>query len=129
MAVNGEIYNHKELIASVQQSGLKSGVGFEPRTGSDCEALLALYERDGLDFLSKNEVCGMYACCIYDKRTDSFVLARDHVGMIPLYYGRGSTTEVAKVLQTSMRKIILHESSRFLCTYSAEFFYVVSGRL
>ena len=95
MAVNGEIYNHKELIASVQQSGLKSGVGFEPRTGSDCEALLALYERDGLDFLSKNEVCGMYACCIYDKRTDSFVLARDHVGMIPLYYGRG-TTEVAK---------------------------------
>ena len=51
MAVNGEIYNHKELIASVQQSALKSG--FEPRTGSDCEALLALYERDGLDFLTK----------------------------------------------------------------------------
>ena len=113
MAVNGEIYNHKELIASVQQSGLKSGVGFEPRTGSDCEALLALYERDGLDFLSKNEVCGMYACCIYDKRTDSFVLARDHVGMIPLYYGRGSA-DVA--LQTSMRKIILHESTRSLYT-------------
>ena len=44
---------------------------------------------DGLDFLTKNEVCGMFACAIYDQRTDSFVVARDHIGMIPLYYGRG----------------------------------------
>jgi len=81
MAVNGEIYNHKELIAETPD--------FVPRTGSDCEALIGLYEKDGLDFLTKNEVCGMFACAIYDQRTDSFVVARDHIGMIPLYYGRG----------------------------------------
>ncbi len=84
LVVNGEIYNHHELERALGPNG-----DHELRTKGDCECLLHLYEKDGVDFLRKNEVCGMYAITILDQRTNHFVIARDPVGIIPLYYGRG----------------------------------------
>jgi len=81
LAVNGEIYNHKELLKSEQldETALK--------TGSDCEPLLLLYEKYGKDLFKKVQVNGMYGVVILDERTGDFIIARDPVGIIPLYYG------------------------------------------
>lgn len=61
-------------------------------TGSDCEAIIPLYMKKGQDFL--NDLKGMFAFFIYDKRDDSFFVARDHVGIIPLYIGWGDDGSV-----------------------------------
>lgn len=106
LGVNGEIYNHQALEeaffgASSEELKLRRNLQNSlsapprkeddhcPRTGSDCEILLHQYKRDGKAFLDKNEVCGMFACVLLDERTGHFVVARDAVGIIPLYYGRG----------------------------------------
>lgn len=60
---------------------------FQPLTGSDCESIIPLYLEKGEDFL--NDLRGMFAFIIYDKRNDSFFAARDHIGIIPLYIGWG----------------------------------------
>ena len=64
----------------------------QPLTGSDCEAIIPLYLKKGQDCL--NELRGMFAFFIYDKRDDSFFVARDHVGIIPLYIGWGDDGSV-----------------------------------
>lgn len=66
----------------------------QPLTGSDCEAIIPLYLKKGPsnDFL--NELRGMFAFFIYDKRDDSFFVARDHVGIVPLYIGWGDDGSV-----------------------------------
>ena len=79
LAVNGEIYNHKEL-----EAGLTGGYAF--RTGSDCEVILALYAERGDDFL--DDLRGMFAFVLYDGERDRWLVARDHLGIIPLYWGR-----------------------------------------
>ncbi|NVK24519.1 MAG: asparagine synthase (glutamine-hydrolyzing), partial [Gammaproteobacteria bacterium] len=78
LAVNGEIYNHKELQADLD-------IDFEFQTKSDCEVILALYEQDGLNFIDKLK--GMFAFILYDETDGSYLIARDHMGIIPLYYG------------------------------------------
>ncbi|MFF2775538.1 asparagine synthase (glutamine-hydrolyzing) [Streptomyces sp. NPDC058052] len=79
LIANGEIYNHKELAAS-----LPSDVKL--KTGSDCEVLLYLYRRHGLDFL--RDVRGMFAVILWDRAAGQLVLARDRFGIKPLYYHR-----------------------------------------
>jgi asparagine synthase (glutamine-hydrolysing) len=79
LAVNGEIYNHRELRASLQQP-------FEFATDSDCEVILALYQEKGADFL--DELNGIFAFVLYDAERDRYIIARDHMGIIPLYMGR-----------------------------------------
>lgn len=80
LAVNGEIYNHKALRAE-----MKSKPNF--LTNSDCEVILHLYrERANLDFL--NELNGIFAFVLVDETKDKFIVARDHMGIIPLYMGR-----------------------------------------
>ncbi len=79
LAVNGEIYNHKELEA--QLSG-----GYAFQTGSDCEVILALYAEHGSTFLDR--LRGMFAFVLYDQDQDRWLIARDHMGIIPLYFGR-----------------------------------------
>ncbi|MFD9004290.1 asparagine synthase (glutamine-hydrolyzing) [Streptomyces sp. NPDC059582] len=79
LIANGEIYNHRELAA-----GLPSGTRM--RTGSDCEVLLHLYRRHGLDFL--RDVRGMFAVILWDRARRQLVLARDRFGIKPLYYHR-----------------------------------------
>ncbi|CAN0315543.1 unnamed protein product [Ectocarpus sp. 6 AP-2014] len=81
LSANGEIYNYQELLSDE-----------EPLTGSDCESIIPLYMKKGADFL--NDLRGMFAFFIYDKRDDSFFVARDHVGIIPLYIGWGDDGSV-----------------------------------
>ncbi|HEU4559906.1 MAG TPA: asparagine synthase B [Longimicrobium sp.] len=79
LAVNGEIYNHRELRASLQQP-------FEFATDSDCEIILALYREHGADFLPM--LNGIFAFVLYDAGLDRYLIARDHIGIVPLYTGR-----------------------------------------
>jgi asparagine synthase (glutamine-hydrolysing) len=78
LAVNGEIYNHQEIR---QQFDGK----YEFQTGSDCEVILALYREKGPDFL--DDMNGIFAFALYDEEEDSYLIARDHIGIIPLYMG------------------------------------------
>jgi asparagine synthase (glutamine-hydrolysing) len=80
LAVNGEIYNHKKLRAEL----LKKPHKFQ--TESDCEPLLYLYDELGPDFVKL--LNGIFAFVIYDPRDASFFIARDHIGINPLYWGR-----------------------------------------
>jgi asparagine synthase (glutamine-hydrolysing) len=79
LAVNGEIYNHKEL-----EKNLK--VEFQFQTKSDCEVLLALYKEKGPAFL--DDINGIFAFILYDTEKDAYLIGRDHIGIVPLYTGR-----------------------------------------
>jgi asparagine synthase (glutamine-hydrolysing) len=79
LAVNGEIYNHQELRAELKEP-------FEFATESDCEVILALYNEQGADFLDR--LNGIFAFVLYDADQDRYLIARDHMGIIPLYMGR-----------------------------------------
>ena len=78
IAVNGEIYNHQNLKDSF-------ATDYNFRTESDCEVILALYEKKGISFL--NDLNGIFAFALYDSSNDKYIIARDHMGIIPLYMG------------------------------------------
>ena len=78
LAVNGEIYNHKEIRRRYAGE-------YDFQTGSDCEVILALYRDKGPDFLE--ELSGIFAFALYDAEKDAFLIARDPIGVIPLYIG------------------------------------------
>lgn len=79
LCVNGEIYNHRSLRESLKDE-------YEFQTGSDCEVILALYRKKGIDFLE--DISGIYAFALYDLEKDQYLIARDQIGVIPLYMGR-----------------------------------------
>ena len=79
LAANGEIYNHREL-----RKGLEGTYDFQ--TMSDCEVILALYEKEGTAFLDR--LNGIFGFALYDLKKDRYFIARDHMGIIPLYMGR-----------------------------------------
>lgn len=81
LAVNGEIYNHKTLAKSLN-------VDYNFQTASDCEVILPLYEEFGVDFVDKLQ--GMFAFILYNETDNSYLIARDHMGIIPLYTGYDS---------------------------------------
>jgi asparagine synthase (glutamine-hydrolysing) len=78
LCVNGEIYNHRELRKTLQQH-------YEFQTQSDCEVILPLYREKGIDFL--DDLNGIFAFALYDEEQDAYLIARDHIGIIPLYMG------------------------------------------
>lgn len=78
LAVNGEIYNHRQLRAA-----LEADYAFQ--THSDCEVILPLYAKFGHDFL--NQLEGMFAFVLWDDAKQHWLVARDPIGIIPLYYG------------------------------------------
>ena len=78
LAANGEIYNHREL-----RQQFSSDYAFQ--TQSDCEIILALYKQKGVDFL--DDLNGIFGFAVYDVENDTYFLARDHMGIIPLYIG------------------------------------------
>lgn len=78
LAVNGEIYNHQALRQRFEGR-------YEFQTASDCEVILALYEEQGSAFL--DELQGMFAFVLYDAEKNSYLIGRDHLGIIPLYMG------------------------------------------
>ena len=78
LAVNGEIYNHKQLAANLAEP-------YPFKTRSDCEVILPLFQQKGIDFIDELE--GMFAFILYDEEQDAYLIARDHIGIIPLYTG------------------------------------------
>ncbi|WP_341658851.1 asparagine synthase B [Vibrio sp.] len=78
LAVNGEIYNHKELRARYEGK-------YDFQTDSDCEVILALYQDMGEELLE--ELNGIFAFVLYDEEKDQYLVGRDHIGIIPLYQG------------------------------------------
>lgn len=77
LAVNGEIYDHQQARAQFAD--------YDFLTGSDCEVILPLYDRYGADCV--HHLRGMFAFVLYDQRTGDWLIARDHMGIIPLYIG------------------------------------------
>ena len=78
LSVNGEIYNHQEIRRSLNGS-------YEFLTQSDCEVILALYSQKGDDFIE--DLNGIFAFALYDNEKDQYLIARDSIGVIPLYMG------------------------------------------
>lgn len=78
LAANGEIYNHRALRKQFENS-------YSFQTASDCEVILALYKEKGAHFL--DELNGIFGFAIYDVANDAYLIARDHMGIIPLYMG------------------------------------------
>ena len=85
LAVNGEIYNHQEIRRRYAGQ-------YEFQTGSDCEVILALYREKGIHFLE--DLSGIFAFVLYDEVKDEFLIARDPIGVIPLYIGYNSDGKV-----------------------------------
>jgi len=78
LAVNGEIYNHKEIRKQFEGK-------YEFLTKSDCEVILALYREKGPNFME--DLNGIFAFALYDIEKDIYMVGRDHIGIIPLYQG------------------------------------------
>ncbi|TRZ42731.1 asparagine synthase B [Robertkochia solimangrovi] len=116
LAANGEIYNHRELRKQFEGS-------YKFKTESDCEVILALYQEKGPDFL--DELNGIFGFTIYDTKTDTYFVARDHMGIIPLYmgYDRNGTFYVAselKALEGVCSKISLFPPGHYLISGESE---------
>ncbi|MGB5699845.1 asparagine synthase B [Muriicola sp.] len=110
LAANGEIYNHRELRKQFSDT-------YHFKTESDCEVILALYQKKGAAFL--DELNGIFGFAIYDTEKDSYFVARDHMGIIPLYMGwdKNGTFYVAselKALEGTCTKIELFPPGHYL---------------
>ena len=92
LAVNGEIYNHQQIRQETASE-------YEYQTGSDCEVILALYRAHGINFLEC--LSGIFAFALYDEERDEYLIARDPIGVIPLYIGhdKDGKTYVASELK------------------------------
>ncbi len=116
LAANGEIYNHRELRKQFEGN-------YQFRTESDCEVILALYQKKGPAFL--DEMNGIFGFAIYDTKKDEYFVARDHMGIIPLYMGwdKNGTFYVAselKALEGTCTKIELFPPGHYLHSSDGE---------
>ena len=109
LAVNGEIYNHQDLRR-------RFAGRYQFQTGSDCEVVLALYGSIAHD-LSHRQICrmleelnGIFAFVLYDEARGEFLIARDPIGVIPLYIGYDSD---GKVLVASELKALEGQCERY----------------
>ncbi len=110
LAANGEIYNHRELRKQFEGK-------YNFQTASDCEVILALYQEKGTSFIE--ELNGIFGFALYDAEKDEYFIARDHMGIIPLYMGwdENGTFYVAselKALEGVCGKIELFPPGHFL---------------
>ncbi|MFC4094528.1 asparagine synthase B [Euzebyella saccharophila] len=117
LAANGEIYNHRELRKQFEGK-------YNFKTDSDCEVILALYQEKGADFI--DEMNGIFGFAIYDAENDSYFIARDHMGIIPLYIGwdQNGTFYVAselKALEGTCSKIELFPPGHYFHSEDGEF--------
>ena len=116
LAANGEIYNHRELRNQFPD--------YNFQTESDCEVILALYKEKGVDFI--DDLNGIFGFAIYDVEKDEYFIARDHVGIIPLYIGwdKHGTFYVAselKALEGYCSKIELFPPGHYMSSKDGEF--------
>ena len=117
LAANGEIYNHRDLRKQFDGT-------YEFQTASDCEVILALYKEKGTEFI--DEMNGIFGFAIYDAEKDEYFVARDHMGIIPLYIGwdKNGTFYVAselKALEGTCTKIELFPPGHYLHSSDGEF--------
>jgi len=116
LSANGEIYNHRELRKQFEGK-------YNFQTASDCEVILALYKEKGTGFI--DEMNGIFAFALYDEDKDEYFIARDHMGIIPLYMGwdENGTFYVAselKALEGVCTKIELFPPGHFLTSKDGE---------
>jgi asparagine synthase (glutamine-hydrolysing) len=117
LAANGEIYNHRELRKQFDGK-------YDFQTASDCEVILALYKEKGVDFI--DEMNGIFGFALYDVEKDEYFIARDHMGIIPLYIGwdQNGTFYVAselKALEGVCTKIELFPPGHYMSSKDGEF--------
>ena len=117
LAANGEIYNHRELRKQFEGT-------YNFQTASDCEVILALYKEKGVGFL--DELNGIFGFALYDVEKDEYFIARDHVGIIPLYIGwdQNGTFYVAselKALEGTCTKIELFPPGHYMSSKDGQF--------
>ncbi len=116
LAANGEIYNHQELRKQFEGT-------YHFQTESDCEVILALYREKGAHFI--DEMNGIFGFALYDAENDEYFIARDHMGIIPLYIGwdANGTFYVAselKALEGVCTKIELFPPGHYLSSKNGE---------
>ncbi|MBO6608036.1 asparagine synthase B [Psychroserpens sp.] len=116
LAANGEIYNHRALRAQFPN--------YKFQTESDCEVILALYKEKGVDFV--DEMNGIFGFAIYDSEKDEYFIARDHMGIIPLYigwdkYGTFYVASELKALEGICTKIELFPPGHYMSSRDGEF--------
>ena len=117
LAANGEIYNHRSLRKQFEGK-------YQFQTESDCEVILALYKEKGVHFI--DEMNGIFGFAIYDVDKDEYFVARDHMGIIPLYIGwdQHGTFYVAselKALEGYCTKIQLFPPGHYMTSKDGEF--------
>ena len=110
LAANGEIYNHRLLKE-------KLSIEYAFQTNSDCEIILALYKEKGINFL--DDLNGIFGFVLYDEENNEYLIARDHMGIVPLYMGwdKFGTFYVAselKALEGVCNKIEIFPPGHFL---------------
>lgn len=110
LAANGEIYNHRDLRKQFEGK-------YDFQTESDCEIILALYKKNGTSFI--DEMNGIFGFALYDVEKDEYFVARDHMGIVPLYMGwdQNGTFYIAselKALEGVCTKIELFPPGHYL---------------
>ncbi|MEN8799684.1 MAG: asparagine synthase B [Flavobacteriaceae bacterium] len=116
LAANGEIYNHRELRKPFEGK-------YNFKTQSDCEVILALYKEKGPGFL--DDMNGIFGFALYDSEKKEYFVARDHMGIIPLYIGwdKNGTFYVAselKALEGICNKIEVFPPGHYLHSSDGE---------
>ena len=116
LAANGEIYNHRELRKQFEGK-------YNFQTESDCEVILALYKEKGVDFI--DDMNGIFGFAIYDVDKDEYFVARDHMGIIPLYMGWDSNgsfyvASELKALEGVCTKIELFPPGHYLSSVDGQ---------
>ncbi len=117
LAVNGEIYNHLEIRRRLKGS-------YEFQTGSDCEVILALYREKGIHFLE--DISGIFAFALYDEEKDEFLIARDPIGVIPLYIGKDSD---GKIYVASELKALEGQCEQYEPFLPGHYYYSKEGQM
>ena len=117
LAANGEIYNHRELREQFDGK-------YKFQTESDCEVILALYKEKGVNFI--DDMNGIFGFAIYDVEKDEYFVARDHMGIIPLYigwdkYGTFYVASELKALEGVCSKIELFPPGHYLSSKDGKF--------
>ena len=116
LAANGEIYNHQDLR--------KEFPDYSFSTNSDCEVILPLFDKYGPKFLDKMN--GIFAFSIYDSQKNEYFIARDHMGIIPLYIGWDDknvfyVSSELKALEGQCQKIELFPPGKYLTSSDEDF--------
>ena len=115
--MNGEIYNHRDIRARYAGQ-------YDFQTGSDCEVILALYKDKGIHFLE--EISGIFAFVLYDEEKDEFLIARDPIGVIPLYIGKDKDGKIYFGSELKALEGFCNEYEPFL---PGHYFYSKEGKM